>query len=343
MRTVAFLFQREAFCLEHEGKADNLWVVLLKQCVCLHEHTHKHARARTCIRVDRHHTPTMTTTSRSWWERNVILNALEKYFGYYYFHLGNGSIGKYMKFKRIFFLKSYPKLLLEWGEEWKESGKKRPQRMKRKTCKKNKKKLNQRVENKTQNTRTDLSWSLRWEFESAPLAPTLGCSLAAPDVCVLSVCLWLWRPQERLIIAPFPEMNLRYGRVNGFISSKRWSQSSSSQSGGWDGGFDGHLCLTGSVLHLLHLLPAGLPLIPCLPASASRSRGSEPLWQPGRDWKNQVVVSFPPTHKHTPLPVWLHFTWSSPFLKAPAAPAGQTPPLNPTHARKPPLTLKNVS
>lgn len=240
--------------------------------VFVYMNTHKHTR--TCMRIDKHHTPTMTITSWSWWERNVILNVIAKYFYYCCCYLGNGSIGKYMKFKRIFF-KSYPKLLLEWGEGWKESGKKKPQRMKRKTCKKKKKeKLNQRVENKTQNTSTDLSWSLRWEFESAPLAPTLSCSLAVPDVCVLSVCFWLWRTQERLIIAPFPEMNLRYGRVNGSISSKRWSQSSSSQSRGWDGGLMDTSAWQGrcSTFCISFLQPATHSL------SASVGQQVTPLW-----------------------------------------------------------------
>lgn len=142
MRTVAFLFQYEAFCLQHEGKADNLWVVLLKQCVCLHEHTQTHART-----LGHTHRQTPHTYN----DNNIMVmmrkkcdfKCNSKIFYYYYHYLENGSIGK---LKRIF-LKSCPKLR-EWGEGWKESGKKRPKRMKRKTCKKKKKMLNQRVENR---------------------------------------------------------------------------------------------------------------------------------------------------------------------------------------------------
>lgn len=235
------------------------------------------------MRIDKHHTPIMTITSWSWWERNVILYVIAKYFFTIIIIWETDQLENIWK-SREFFLKSYPKLL-EWGEGWKESGKKRPQRMKRKTYKKKKKikkKLNQRVENKTQNISTDLSWSLRWEFESAPLALTLGCSLAAPDVCVLSVCFWLWRPQERLIIARFPEMNLRYGRVNGFISSKTWSQSSSSQSRAWDGGLMDTSAWQGrcSTFCISFLQPATHSLSASIGQQVTRLWV---LWQPGCD------------------------------------------------------------
>lgn len=129
-------------------------------------------------------------------------------------------------------------------------------------------------------------------------------------LCVLVSGL-VWRPRDGLISAAFPEMNLRYGRVNSFISSKKWfppplpkwtwleQVTPNVAGGGW------WTSLLDRVVASPFASPScSLPLISCLSAWASRSHGSGPLWQPGRNLKMTLLGHFLP-RINTPLPVWL--------------------------------------
>lgn len=59
-------------------------------------------------------------------------------------------------------------------------------------------------------------------------------------------------------------------------------------------GFDGHLCLTGSLLHLLHL-----HLASCHSSPGCRQVTRLPFTPVGAQIKNDFVVLPPPSHKHT--------------------------------------------
>lgn len=210
----------------------------------------------------------------------------------------------------------------DWGEGWEESDKNRYQRMKRKTYKKLKK-----AEWKGRKwDRTELKPQTRVQIRSS--GSNTGLLIKRSRCVCLSVCFGVQAGVEAtgsLIIAPLPEMNLRWGRVNGFISSKTWpppppqvdprvfwkvKPSVAVLLGGgevlmdtssWQG-----RCSTFCISFLqpvTHLL------------SASIGQQVTWLWALLTAWtqfKNGFVVSFPPSHKHTFACVAV-FTWSSPL------------------------------
>lgn len=98
----------------------------------------------------------------------------------------------------------------------------------------------------------------------------------------------------KLIIVLFSDVELR---VNSFISSKKCSQHLErvvEREAKCCWGFDGHLCLTGSLLHLLHL-----HLASCHSSPGCRQVTRLPFTTVGAQIKNGFVVLLPPSHKHT--------------------------------------------